>query len=129
MIDGVECNRHIMLDTSRSPNTTNGVSVSFAGTTRATPGGLVFSPITTAGKTIELVYRKALTPVCLIPPDDENHPRTSGDTVFIGTIKLELWRIQVLNISPAVQTPTPPPVPPNQVVHERSKEAGGHHVE
>lgn len=61
--------------------------------------------------------------------DDDAYLDTIDASLDIGTIQLQLWRFQVQNVvTRPLEHSYGGPVLEEQVVHERSKKAGAHHV-
>ncbi|KAF5358416.1 hypothetical protein D9756_001290 [Leucocoprinus leucothites] len=108
-IDGVHCDTHIMLDARSFPDKPNGVGVSYARTSEYTRRDFVFAPIQVT--------------------DDDNLLDQIDDSRDLGVIKLQLWRIQVHQVTTRVQRHEKRRTLEAQVVHERSKKAGSHHVQ
>ncbi|KAJ3576872.1 hypothetical protein NP233_g103 [Leucocoprinus birnbaumii] len=108
-IDGVHCDTHIMLDARNYPDKPNGVGVSYARTSEYTRRDFVFAPIQVS--------------------DDDDLLDSIDDSRDLGVIKLQLWRIQVQQVSTRVQKHEKRRTLEAQVVHERSKKAGSHHVQ
>lgn len=108
-IDGVVCDTHIMLDASSYPNRPNAVGVSYARTSDFTRRDFMFTAIEVT--------------------DDDAYLHTVGQAYNFGTITLELWRLQVTNVvSQQMEHQAGSPVLEGQVVHEKTKKAGTHHV-
>ncbi|KIK61850.1 hypothetical protein GYMLUDRAFT_224106 [Collybiopsis luxurians FD-317 M1] len=108
-IDGVECNRHVMLPASEFPDKSDTFRISYTRTSESTRRDFVFSVIQVT--------------------DDEEHSTFATDISKFGVINLDLWRIHIKRV---VRCPLPreckyPALKP-QVVHERSKMDGMHHV-
>lgn len=109
LIDGTVCDNHIMLDAERYPDKPNGVGVSYTRTSDYTRRDFVFSSIQVS--------------------DDDAYLNTIDASLDIGTIQLQLWRFQVQNVvTRPLEHSYGGPVLEEQVVHERSKKAGAHHV-
>lgn len=107
-IDGVICDNHVMLD-YQYPDKPSAVGVSYARTSDYTQRDFMFS-------TIEVT-------------DDDAYLYTVGQTYNFGIITLELWRLCVTDVvMKTMQHTYGSPVLESQVVHERSKKAGTHHV-
>jgi len=108
-IDGVVCNQHVMLDALNFPDKPNSFGIWYSRTSDYTRRDFVFSPIEVT--------------------DDDAYLYTLGNTLQFGTIQLQLWRLQVIDVvsQPLVHQPGSP-VLENQILHERSKKAGAHHV-
>ncbi|KAF9065767.1 hypothetical protein BDP27DRAFT_1297974 [Rhodocollybia butyracea] len=107
-IDGIECNRHIMLDAFEFPDKADTVRVSYTRTSEYTRRDFLFSVVQVT--------------------DDDEYLSTVDHSKF-GTITLDLWRLQVKRVARQTlvhehQYRLPEP----QVVHERSKMGGRHHV-
>ncbi|KXN91398.1 hypothetical protein AN958_00660 [Leucoagaricus sp. SymC.cos] len=107
-IDGVHCDTHIMLDAHNFPDKPSGVGVSYARTSDYTRRDFVFAPI------------QVTDDDCLLDRIDDSRD--------LGVIKLQLWRIEIHSVSARVQEHEPGETLEAQVVHERSKKAGSHHV-
>ncbi|KAF9469389.1 hypothetical protein BDZ94DRAFT_1126573, partial [Collybia nuda] len=108
-IDGIECDNHIMLDAHNYPNRPNAVGVCYARTSDYTCRDFMFSAIEVT--------------------DDDEYLHTLGRTYQFGTITLDLWRLQVVNVvTKPLEHQYGGPVLESQIVHERSKKAGTHHV-
>ncbi|KAJ3843086.1 hypothetical protein F5878DRAFT_721733 [Lentinula raphanica] len=109
-IDGVECNRHVMLAASDDfrdrPDT---VRVSYTRTSEATRRDFIFS-------------------VIQLTDDDEWLPLV--DYTKFGVITLELWRLQVNRVvrQQLQHDSYAPVVLESQVLHEQTKRGGTHHV-
>jgi len=109
-IDGVICNRHVMLDGYNFPHKPNAFGISYARTSEHTRRDFVFSAIQVT--------------------DDDAYLDTLGNTTDFGIIQIDLWRLCVTNViaeQPLVHE-YGAPVLESQVLHERSKKAGTHHV-
>ncbi|KAF6763632.1 hypothetical protein DFP72DRAFT_872986 [Ephemerocybe angulata] len=107
LIDGKVCDNHIMLDARRYPDKPSGVGISYARTSDWTRRDFEFSSILTTTTTLHTVD-------------------TSMD---IGTITLQLWRIEIQDVTPqTLHHRYGGATLDNQIVHERSKKAGAHHV-
>ncbi|KAF8077569.1 hypothetical protein FPV67DRAFT_1443193 [Lyophyllum atratum] len=108
-IDGVACDTHIMLDAPSFPDRPNAVGVSYARTSECTRRDFMFAAIEVT--------------------DDDAYLHTADQTYNFGTITLELWRLYVSNVvSKPFKHHPGNPVLESQLVHERSKKAGTHHV-
>ncbi|KAF5369203.1 hypothetical protein D9615_009963 [Tricholomella constricta] len=110
VIDGVVCDTHVMLDAISYPQRPNAVGVYYARTSDLTRRDFMFTSIEVT--------------------DDDAYLHTVGRTYKFGTITLELWRIHVDTFKPLTKLEHQPdnPVLEAQLVHERSKKAGTHHV-
>ncbi|TEB39541.1 hypothetical protein FA13DRAFT_1618677 [Coprinellus micaceus] len=109
LIDGQLCDTHIMLDAHRFPHKPNGVGVSYARTSDWTRRDFQFSSI--------------------VVTDHDDYLHTVDASFKIGTIVLQLWRIEVENVAPeTLKHQYGAPTLDQQIVHERSKKAGSHHV-
>jgi len=107
-IDGTVCDNHVMLD-YLYPDKPSAVGVSHARTSDYTQRDFMFS-------TIEVT-------------DDDEYLYTLGQTYNFGTITLDLWRLHVTDVvRKTMQHQYGSPVLESQIVHERSKKAGTHHV-
>lgn len=61
--------------------------------------------------------------------DHDDYLHTVDASFKIGTIVLQLWRIEVENVTPeTLKHQYGAPTLDQQIVHERSKKAGSHHV-
>ncbi|KAJ3984247.1 hypothetical protein F5890DRAFT_1518235 [Lentinula detonsa] len=108
-IDGVECNRHVMLAAKDFPDRPDTVRVSYTRTSESTRRDFIFS-------------------VIKLTDDDEWLPLV--DYTKFGVITLELWRLRVNRVvrqqlqhdcyKPLILEP--------QVLHEQTKRSGIHHV-
>ncbi|KAJ7574582.1 hypothetical protein C8J56DRAFT_466336 [Mycena floridula] len=109
IIDGVVCNRHVMLDAYNFPQKPNAISVSSARTSEFTRRDFVFSAVQIT--------------------DDDAYLDTLGNSMEFGSIRIELWRLCVTAVrqQPLVHQ-YGGPVLESQTLHERSKKAGAHHV-
>jgi len=108
-IDGVLCDTHIMLDAHNFPEKPSGVGVSYARTSEYTRRDFMFAPIQVT--------------------DDDNLLDRMG-AQDLGVIKLHLWRIKVVRVTTRVQEhESGRQTLEAQLVHERSKKAGSHHVQ
>jgi len=116
-----------MLDNSY-PDKPSSVGVSYARTSDYTQRDFMFSTIDVTGEiSSSKVCRSGL--LMLHMPDDDAYLHTLGQTFNFGTITLDLWRLRVTNVvTKAVQHHYGSPVLERQIVHERSKKAGTHHV-
>ncbi|TFK36374.1 hypothetical protein BDQ12DRAFT_248760 [Crucibulum laeve] len=109
IIDGMVCDNHIMLDAPHYPDKPNGVGVSYTRTSDYTRRDFMFSKINIT--------------------DDDAYLDTIDLAMNIGTITLELWRLHVTSVKTQVlEHKYGGPVLEGQIVHERSKKAGAHHV-
>ncbi|KAF9447869.1 hypothetical protein P691DRAFT_670577 [Macrolepiota fuliginosa MF-IS2] len=109
-IDGVHCDTHIMLDAHNFPNKPSGVGISYARTSEYTRRDFMFAPIQVT--------------------DDDRLLDHIDDTRDLGVIKLHLWKIQVMHVTSRIQGhEAGRQTLEAQVVHERSKKAGSHHVQ
>ncbi|GLB34567.1 hypothetical protein LshimejAT787_0201320 [Lyophyllum shimeji] len=109
IIDGVVCDNHIMLDAMNYPDRPNAVGVYYARTSECTRRDFMFSAINVT--------------------DDDAYLHTISRTYSFGTIRLELWRLNVTNVvTESLEHQLGTQVLESQVVHERSKKAGTHHV-
>ncbi|KAJ3524072.1 hypothetical protein NMY22_g11165 [Coprinellus aureogranulatus] len=109
LIDGQLCDTHIMLDARRFPDKPNGVGISYARTSDWTRRDFEFSRI--------------------IVTDQDDYLHTVDASYSIGTITLQLWRIDVEHVAPqTLKHQYGTPTLDHQVIHERSKKAGSHHV-
>jgi len=131
-IDGVVCNQHVMLDALNFPDKPNSFGIWYSRTSDYTRRDFVFSHIEVTG-TVPFLSSPILeiALVLMIPQskDDDAYLYTLGNTLQFGTIQLQLWRLQVIDVvsQPLVHQPGSP-VLENQILHERSKKAGAHHV-
>ncbi|KAJ2919833.1 hypothetical protein MD484_g605, partial [Candolleomyces efflorescens] len=109
IIDGNVCDNHIMLDAQRYPNKPSGVGISYARTSDWTRRDFQFSSI--------------------LVSDDDSYLDTVQASVDIGTISLQIWRIEVQEVvSETLKHRYGAPTLDDRIVHERSKKAGAHHV-
>ncbi|KAJ7633154.1 hypothetical protein FB45DRAFT_914492 [Roridomyces roridus] len=109
-IDGVVCSTHFMLDVFNHPMDADAIGISYATTSDFTRRDFVFSPIQVT--------------------DDDEYLYTVDVPPAFGTICLELWEAEIQNIRRAPFEHTyGAAVLEAQVIHERSKKAGAHHVE
>jgi hypothetical protein len=91
------------------PDKPSAIGVSFARTSDYTQRDFMFS-------TIEVT-------------DDDAYLHTLEQSFNFGTITLELWRLRVANVvTKPMHHQYGSPVLEHQIVHERSKKAGTHHV-
>ncbi|KAJ4465157.1 hypothetical protein C8J55DRAFT_441447 [Lentinula edodes] len=109
LIDGVECNRHVMLAASDFPHRPNTVRVSYTRTSEVTRRDFFFS-------------------VIQVVDDDEYIP--SVDYTKFGVITLELWRLRVNRVvrQQLQYDPSKIPMLEFQVLPEQTKKGGTHHV-
>ncbi|KAF8827141.1 hypothetical protein HHX47_DHR5001121 [Lentinula edodes] len=108
-IDGVECNRHVMLAASNFPHRPDTVRVSYT-------------------RTSEFARRDFFFSVIQVVDDDEYLP--SVDYTKFGVITLELWRLRVNRVVRQQLQYDPPKIPmlEFQVLPEQTKKGGTHHV-
>jgi hypothetical protein len=128
-IDGIICNQHVMLDALNFPDKPNALGIWYSRTSDYTRRDFVFAPIEVTGKYCFYSQRPLYVPTGQHIKDDDAYLYTLGNTLRFGTIKLELWRILVIDVDcrPLVHQPGSPLLE-GQVLHERSKKAGTHHV-
>lgn len=115
-----------MIDANKRPNDPSAVGVWSAKTSPYTRRNFVFSPleVTSTDASIAAVILRLTDPT-----DDDNYYHTVDNALNIGTIKLELWRLSEVEVLQHSLAPIfLPSLPNNQVIHERSKKAGAHHV-
>ncbi|KAE9402051.1 hypothetical protein BT96DRAFT_570405 [Gymnopus androsaceus JB14] len=107
-IDGVECSRHVMLPAQGFPDKPDTLRVSYTRTSDYTRRDLVFSEIQVT--------------------DDDDHLSTVDYTKF-GVIILDLWRLHINRVvRQPLQHEYSSTTLESQVLHERSKKGGTHHV-
>ncbi|KAF8906892.1 hypothetical protein CPB85DRAFT_1527593 [Mucidula mucida] len=110
-IDGVICNTHIMLAQNISPHAPDALTISHARTSHSTRRDFVFTPIQVT--------------------DSDDYLYTLDNPSKFGVIELALWRIAVSGINsqqPLSAAHLAAPTLEQQVLHERSKRGGDHHV-
>ncbi|RDB22110.1 hypothetical protein Hypma_010730 [Hypsizygus marmoreus] len=107
-IDGVACASYIMLDAVSFPTKPNEISVSHAWTSNFIRRDFMFAAIEVT--------------------DDDAYLHTIDQTFNFGTITLELWRYEVTDVETRPMIPQPDQTLESQLLHEKSKKAGTHHV-
>lgn len=118
-----------MLDAHNFPNKPNGVGVSYARTSEYTRRDFMFAPISVTGGVVSYASTKKI-PTHKLAKDDDSLLDRIDDARDLGVIKLHLWRIQVQQVATRVQEhESGRQILGAQVVHERSKKAGSHHVQ
>ncbi|KAJ7772938.1 hypothetical protein DFH07DRAFT_878481 [Mycena maculata] len=109
-IDGVVCSTHFMLDALNHPTDADAIGISYATTSDFTRRDFVFQAIQVT--------------------DDDAYLYTLDSPPAFGTIRLELWEATIEQIRRApFQHTYGAAVLESQVIHEKSKKAGAHHVE
>ncbi|KAJ7481053.1 hypothetical protein B0H11DRAFT_1807921 [Mycena galericulata] len=109
-IDGVVCSTHFMLDAYNHPTDADAIGISYATTSDFTRRDFVFSAIQVT--------------------DDDAYLYTLDSPPTFGTIRLELWEARIDQIRRApFQHCYGSAVLESQIIHEKSKKAGAHHVE
>ncbi|KAK0211296.1 hypothetical protein DFS33DRAFT_367371 [Desarmillaria ectypa] len=109
-IDGVVCSTHVMLDKATRPFAPDEISISYTRSSDLTRRDFVFS-------TTQVT-------------DEDEYLATVDNQYAFGVIELELWRLAVSNVAarqPLRQQYGNPSLEP-QILHERSKKCGSHHV-
>lgn len=120
-----------MLDARRYPHKPNGVGISYARTSDWTRRDFEFSSIIVTGVfPPHLLHLWSISRPCShLRPDHDDYLHTVDATYHIGTIALQLWRIEVDDVSAqTLKHQYGVPTLDHQIVHERSKKAGSHHV-
>ncbi|KAF7778487.1 hypothetical protein Agabi119p4_2832 [Agaricus bisporus var. burnettii] len=108
-IDGLLCDTHIMLDARGFPNKPNSVGVSSARTSDYTRRDFMFAPLNIS--------------------DDDRLLDSIDNSLDLGIIKIHLYRIKIGRVENRVlEHRSGKQMLEAQVVHERSKKAGSHHV-
>ncbi|KAJ6526257.1 hypothetical protein DFH09DRAFT_1187839 [Mycena vulgaris] len=108
-IDGVVCSTHFMLDLFLHPDDPDAIGISYATTSDFTRRDFVFSAIQVT--------------------DDDAYLCTLDSPPAFGTIRLELWEADIGRIARVpFQHSYGAAVLESQVIHEKSKKAGAHHV-
>ncbi|EKM82412.1 hypothetical protein AGABI1DRAFT_111042 [Agaricus bisporus var. burnettii JB137-S8] len=109
-IDGLLCDTHIMLDARGFPNKPNSVGVSSARTSDYTRRDFMFAPLNIS--------------------DDDRLLDSIDNSLDLGIIKIHLYRIKIGRVENRVlEHRSGKQMLEAQVVHERSKKAGSHHVQ
>jgi len=109
-IDGVVCSTHFMLDAFNHPMDADAIGISYATTSDFTRRDFVFSAIQVT--------------------DDDAYLYTLDSPPTFGTIRLELWEAHIEQIRRApFEHCYGAEVLEAQIIHEKSKKAGAHHVE
>lgn len=110
------------------PDKPSAVGVSYARTSDYTQRDFMFSTIEVTG----IVPSSSFHSLVLLtshPLDDDEYLYTLGQTYNFGTITLDLWRLDVIDVvTKTMQHQYGKPVLEPQIVHERSKKAGTHHA-
>lgn len=130
IIDGNVCDNHIMLDAQRYPNKPSGVGISYARTSDWTRRDFQFSSILVSGVIYFLLFpRFPFLNSNASCTDDDSYLDTVQASMDIGTITLQIWRIEVQEVvSETLKHRYGAPTLDDRIVHERSKKAGAHHV-
>lgn len=118
-----------MLDAHNYPNRPNAVGVFYARTSDYTRRDFMFSTIEVTGNIFPPPRLGVTCHSTLLHLDDDEYLHTLGRTYQFGTITLDLWRLYVVDVvSKPLEHQYGGPVLESQIVHERSKKAGTHHV-
>lgn len=131
-IDGLLCDTHIMLDARGFPNKPNSVGVSSARTSDYTRRDFMFAPLNISGIFTPQSWSKKQNRLTgsVFFGDDDRLLDSIDNSLDLGIIKIHLYRIKIGRVENRVlEHRSGKQMLEAQVVHERSKKAGSHHVQ